>query len=83
MKVATDPEVAYVTAPVTATPPGPVTVKEPELMVAGLSAWLKVAVIAVVIATAVTPETGVVAPEGEWRPEYLRLLTAPGYERNH
>jgi hypothetical protein len=45
----------YVTAPATAAPPGAVTVKDVELIVAGLIASLKVAVTVVLMTTFVAP----------------------------
>jgi hypothetical protein len=50
----------YVTAPATAVPPGPVTVKLDEVIEEGFIAMLKVALIAVLIATAVAPLAGMV-----------------------
>ena len=55
VNVATEPASTYVTAPVTATPPGPVNVKVAPLIVAGFIASLKVAVSAWLIGTLVAP----------------------------
>jgi hypothetical protein len=59
VNVATDPVAAYVTVPLTEVPPGPVTVKVEELIVAAFIAWLKVAVRADVTATPVAALRGV------------------------
>jgi hypothetical protein len=48
----------YVTTPAMAVPPGPVTVKVPVLIVVGLIAVLKVAVMFVLIRTPVSPAVG-------------------------
>jgi hypothetical protein len=45
----------YVTAPATATPPGPITVKVPVVIEAGFIAILKVAVTVVLMVTFVAP----------------------------
>jgi len=50
----------YVTAPDTAAPPGPVTVNVEAVSEAGLIAMLKVALIAVLIATFVAPLAAIV-----------------------
>ena len=59
VKVATVPE--YVTAPLTATPPGPVTVKVDALIDAALIASLKVALRTWLMGTLAAPFTGAVA----------------------
>jgi hypothetical protein len=60
VKVATEPAATYVTAPITATPPGPVTAKVIGLIVAGFIATLKVAVRAWLMGTPVAPLAGMV-----------------------
>jgi hypothetical protein len=57
INVATVPE--YVTAPATAAPPGPATVKVVVLIEAALIAWLKVAVTVELMITSVAPRVGV------------------------
>jgi hypothetical protein len=57
VNVATVPE--YVTAPATAAPPGPATVKVVVLIEAALIAWLKVAVTVALMITSVVPRAGV------------------------
>jgi hypothetical protein len=60
VNVATEPAATKVTAPVTATPPGPLNVKVVALIVAGVMATLKVALRAWLMGTLVAPFTGTV-----------------------
>jgi hypothetical protein len=60
VNVATEPAGTYVTIPVTAAPPGPVTVKLVAVIVAGFIATLNVALSAWLMGTPVAPLTGTV-----------------------